>query len=175
LVILFALRYSNDHKVNELKRELEQADIKNLQIIDMVVKYAGDSCRKLRVSEGGVMGKITKVFNQAFKEIPNVFTQHKSLMYNILDSAAKGKLKDLDFPSTNADIANEGIEDIIVFIVGGATYQEAKEVHEFKKEHPNVLLGGTSMMNSKTFLADIVNFYTMSNAGGIRKEDLKSF
>lgn len=165
--MLFALRYSGDYKVTELMKELELAQIKNAQIVDMVMKYAGDCAKKLVASESGFVGKFTKVFKEAFKEIPNVFTQHKSLMHNVVEATIKGKLKDLDYPATNTHIANEGIEDIIVFIVGGATYQEAREVHEFKEQGHNLLLGGTGMHNSKSFLADIIHLNGESNAAMI--------
>jgi hypothetical protein len=45
-----------------------------------------------------------------------------------------------------------------VFIVGGVTYEEAKDVAvEFNTLENRVIIGGTYIHNYKTFLADISN------------------
>jgi vacuolar protein sorting-associated protein 45 len=49
-------------------------------------------------------------------------------------------------------------ERIIVFIVGGATFEEAKEISTIYNVPSNsnrVILGGTSLVNSEDFLADV--------------------
>ena len=49
-------------------------------------------------------------------------------------------------------------KEIIIFIVGGATYEEAREIGLFNKEKgTNILLGGTFVHNSYTFLAEVTN------------------
>ena len=42
-------------------------------------------------------------------------------------------------------------QEVILFIVNGATYEEAKEVAKYNAMHPHVriLLGGTTVHNSK--------------------------
>ena len=142
LTILFSLRYGGDDKVTELIRELEQENAKQGDIVRMVMKYAGKDKRKLGSGDGGFVGKFTKVFKEAFKGIPNVFTQHKSVMYGIVESVIKGTLNDLDYPSPDVGISNQRMGDIIVFIVGGATYQESREVNDFNSA-PAASLTGT--------------------------------
>ena len=45
---------------------------------------------------------------------------------------------------------------MIVFIVGGTTYEEAKEIAvTFNGSENKVMLGGTYIHNSKSFMADI--------------------
>ena len=70
-------------------------------------------------------------------------------------------------------------QDIIVFIVGGATYEEAKMVAQVNGTVPGVrvVLGGTSMLNSSTFLEevdDVVGSWPdngpASAAGRLRRE-----
>ena len=39
--------------------------------------------------------------------------------------------------------------EIIIFIVGGATFEEAKAVAELNKKGYNIILGGTNVINSK--------------------------
>jgi vacuolar protein sorting-associated protein 45 len=50
-------------------------------------------------------------------------------------------------------------QDIIVFIVGGITFEEAFTVAELNKLNPNcrIMLGGTFIHNSTTFLNDLSN------------------
>jgi len=46
--------------------------------------------------------------------------------------------------------------EIILFYIGGCTYEEAKEVDSLNKQGGiSVLLGGTFIHNSKTFLASL--------------------
>eukprot|EP01022_Parablepharisma_sp_SALTPOND_P020387 TRINITY_DN370_c3_g1_i1.p1 TRINITY_DN370_c3_g1~~TRINITY_DN370_c3_g1_i1.p1 ORF type:complete len:880 (+),score=79.34 TRINITY_DN370_c3_g1_i1:3525-6164(+) len=177
LVLLFALRYDDDPKLRELIKELEKENVQSTNMIDMMMKYAGKEKRKLGLtSEGGFVERFTKVFKEAFKGIPNVFTQHKSLMYNVVEAAIKGTLKDLDYPTFTTDAPKGSTTDIIVFIIGGATYQEAREVAQFNAQGCNVLLGSTNMHNSKSFLADIKFFYGQpaSNTIMIRPEEFKA-
>lgn len=48
-------------------------------------------------------------------------------------------------------------QDVIVFIVGGATYEEARVVAQINASSPGVriVLGGTSIHNSTTFLEEV--------------------
>ena len=45
---------------------------------------------------------------------------------------------------------------MIVFVVGGATFQEARELSTtYNTESDTVILGGTYMHNSRSFLAEV--------------------
>jgi Sec1 family len=45
---------------------------------------------------------------------------------------------------------------VIVFIVGGVTYEESRAVHLLNKElGANVIVGGTSLLSFDTFLEDL--------------------
>jgi hypothetical protein len=48
-------------------------------------------------------------------------------------------------------------QDIIVFIVGGTTYEEARVVAQINASSPGVrvVLGGTSVHNSESFLGEV--------------------
>ena len=48
-------------------------------------------------------------------------------------------------------------QDVIVFIVGGATYEEAKMVAQVNASSPGVrvVLGGTGVVNSQSFLEQV--------------------
>ncbi len=164
--------------MDELVRDLEKANVKNTPLIGLMMKYAGKEKRKLGLSgESGLMDRFAKMFKETFKGIPNVYTQHKSLMHSVVEAALKGTLKDLDYPSTTVDAPKEGFSNILVFIVGGATYQEAREVAEFNAQGGcRVLLGSTNMHNSTSFLADITFLYGQPGGASaiMRPEEFKS-
>lgn len=49
-------------------------------------------------------------------------------------------------------------QDVIVFIIGGATYEEALSVHQMNQTSTcglRVILGGTTVHNSTTFLNEV--------------------
>ena len=48
-------------------------------------------------------------------------------------------------------------QDIIVFIIGGTTFGEAREIEKLNKLYPGtrIVLGGTTIHNSESFLADV--------------------
>ena len=54
--------------------------------------------------------------------------------------------------------------EVIVFIVGGSTYEESRSVHDWNERNPHmrVLLGGSTVLNSEMFLAAL----TANMAGG---------
>jgi len=69
----------------------------------------------------------------------------------------KNKLSETDFPYIERDIKVEGaIKNVIVFVLGGTTFEEAREVAELNISDPqmNIILGGTTVHNSKTFIAE---------------------
>ena len=85
---------------------------------------------------------------------------------NILNSINEGTLKESEFVATDLHYFKEKPNEIIIFILGGATYEEAREIGILNREKfTNILLGGTFVHNSKTFLAEI------SNIGKERKEE----
>ena len=85
------------------------------------------------------------------------YAQHSPLLSETLDLLAKGKLREAQFPSVTGGGGGRP-STVIVFMVGGATYAEAAKVAEFNAGNDagmHVLLGGTSMQNSKSFLGEL--------------------
>ena len=55
--------------------------------------------------------------------------------------------------------------NLIVFIVGGATYEEAREISvTYNSEEDRVILGGTYLHNSKSFLAEVSQIKQLSGS-----------
>lgn len=49
-------------------------------------------------------------------------------------------------------------KDVIVFMVGGTTYEEAKAVQEFNEREDSqmrIIIGGTTILNSRQFIDGI--------------------
>lgn len=83
-----------------------------------------------------------------------------------LSSLIKGKLSDLEYPAMDDVINREKPSDIIVFIIGGATYEEAVTLKEVKDspEFSNVriVLGGTTILNSQAYLKELRRLHESS-------------
>lgn len=84
------------------------------------------------------------------------------MLFNAVDLALKGKLPIVDFPVISNDLpysssaTTTAASNVIVFIVGGATFEEAKEMAlSFNQNGVRVVVGGNIVHNSKSFMADI--------------------
>lgn len=59
--------------------------------------------------------------------------------------------------------------EVIVFVVGGTTYEEAKAVYDWNDRNPHmrVILGGSAVLNSETFLASLASGGQASDSMGV--------
>lgn len=95
---------------------------------------------------------------KGLKGVENVYTQHSPRLEATLQNLIKGKLKELQYPFLEGGgHTRDKPQDIIIFIVGGATYEEAKMVAQVNASSPGVrvVLSGTTMHNSATFLEEV--------------------
>lgn len=61
------------------------------------------------------------------------------------------------------------VSNVIVFVVGGVTFEEAKDLAmTFNKDETRVIVGGNFIHNSKSFMADISQIQMMKEGGGAR-------
>jgi len=100
--------------------------------------------------------------------VSNVYTQHKPMLNSILESCIKGKgLREDEFPFIIGNSSSkQKSHDIILFYVGGATYAEALVVNEWNntmsKEGIRIIIGGTTMHNSRSFLSEIAKLRALA-------------
>jgi vacuolar protein sorting-associated protein 45 len=95
---------------------------------------------------------------KGLKGVENVYTQHSPRLEVTLQNLIKGRLKEQIFPFVEGGGATrDKPQDIMIFIVGGVTYEEAKMVAQVNASSPGVrvVLGGTSVHNSTTFLEEV--------------------
>lgn len=109
------------------------------------------------------MASLKKRLVQELKGVDNVYTQHEPLLVEILNKLIKGQLPDASFPSlatgTSWKVIPSGQrpKEIIVFFIGGVTYEEVCSLHKINSSTPDVdiILGGTCVHNSRTFLQEV--------------------
>lgn len=143
----------------------------------------GSSLSELFESAGGLFGSGGARF-RGLKGVENVYTQHSPLLETTLHQLVKGRLRESQFPfvgsaddaaagpgaagaaASAASAAGGGVgaattrdkpQDVIVFVVGGATYEEAKMVAGMNASTPGVriVLGGTTVHNAATFMEEV--------------------
>lgn len=159
LALLYCLRYESYDDINAIKQKLVESGVgrEKAALIDSMLNYAGEQRRSPGLYSSGdtLLSKFTKAVTTSVNGVENVYTQHVPVLGGILESF-KGRLKDSQFPLASAPNQSKPNE-LIVFIVGGATYEEAAKVAEFNAANPSykVLLGGSCIHNSTSFLEEL--------------------
>ncbi|XP_032991749.1 vacuolar protein sorting-associated protein 45 [Lacerta agilis] len=161
LVMLYALHYER-HSSNSLPglmTELRNRGVseKHRKLVSAVVEYGGKRVRGSDLFSSKDAVAITKQFLKGLKGVENVYTQHQPLLHETLDQLIKGKLKDNQYPYLGPSTLRDRPQDIIVFMIGGATYEEALTVYNLNRTTPGVriVLGGTTIHNTKSFLEEV--------------------
>ena len=166
LVLLYSVRYSSDiNGISNLKDTLAALGVAldQIALIDLLLEYTKDLYRPEDIA--GKKSVMSLIKNAAgFGGIENVYTQHKTMVHSLVDQILKGKLKDSSYPFMESRRRQSGglkerPNDVLVFVVGGATYEEARDVRNLNAQFANSgqsgVLGGTNVLNSKMFLADL--------------------
>ncbi|KAJ4392068.1 vacuolar protein sorting-associated protein 45 [Gnomoniopsis smithogilvyi] len=169
LVALYALRYEKhpSHSVPMLVDLLSTVGGVSARKADLVSKVMAYHSS---LQQSQAAGGITDLFESAgifagagsrfkgLKGVENVYTQHSPLLETTLQNLIKGKLKEQQFPFVEGGgTTKDKPQDIIVFIIGGATYEEARTVATINASTPGVrlVLGGTTIHNATTFLEEV--------------------
>ncbi|NXL39492.1 VPS45 protein, partial [Glaucidium brasilianum] len=155
LVMLYALHYERHSSASlpGLLADLKSRGVseKYRKLVSAVVEYGGKRIRGSDLFSPKDAVAITKQFLKGLKGVENVYTQHQPLLHETLDQLIKGKLKDSQYPYLGPNTLRDRPQDIIVFIIGGATYEEALTVYNLNRTNPGVriVLGGTTIHNTK--------------------------
>ncbi|XP_073904321.1 vacuolar protein sorting-associated protein 45 isoform X3 [Castor canadensis] len=162
LVMLYALHYER-HSSNSLPGLI--VDLRNRgvsekyrKLVSAVVEYGGKRVRGSDLFSPKDAVAITKQFLKGLKGVENVYTQHQPFLHETLDHLIKGKLKENLYPYLGPSTLRDRPQDIIVFVIGGATYEEALTVYNLNRTTPGVriVLGGTTVHNTKSFLEEVL-------------------
>ena len=105
---------------------------------------------------------VKKFLSSGLDNIENVYTRYRPKLATILDNLLKNKLPTNDFPFVeNHGGRSKVLEHVTVFIVGGVTYQEAALVAQINKARSfNILLGGSCIHNSTSYIDDVLGLAT---------------
>mmetsp|Transcript_1481 Transcript_1481/g.3326 ORF Transcript_1481/g.3326 Transcript_1481/m.3326 type:complete len:594 (-) Transcript_1481:583-2364(-) len=108
----------------------------------------------------------------------NAYMMHEPLLARILKAVDKAKLPEDKYPYRPCASYKSAIEtfktlkrgpsELIVFIVGGATYAECRVVDQFNERNKQmrVVLGATSLLSTHAFLESIAARAEAKKAGG---------
>jgi hypothetical protein len=168
LVALYALRYER-HPSNALPLLLDllsaAANIpqQRVNLIPTLLRY--HHSLQAAPTTGGLsdLFQSSSIFSGArdrlkgLKGVENVYTQHSPRLEATLQNLIKGKLREQQFPFVDATGTRDKPQDILVFMIGGVTYEEARMVAQVNASSPGVrvVLGGTNIHNSTTFLEEV--------------------
>ncbi|KAF8322629.1 Sec1-domain-containing protein [Clavulina sp. PMI_390] len=173
LAMLYALRYQRnsgnaiDAVVDLLKKNGVSEN--ESKLVYVVLHLAGADKRQGGLFSNATLFSRGRSALKGLKGVENVYTQHTPLMAEMLDPLLKGKLRDTSYPfidppagsNSGAGPQNPGPnhpapQDVILFMVGGTTYEEAKLVAKLNAEAgtsgTRILLGGTCIHNSSRFV-----------------------
>uniref|UniRef100_A0A3P9JLL9 Vacuolar protein sorting-associated protein 45 n=1 Tax=Oryzias latipes TaxID=8090 RepID=A0A3P9JLL9_ORYLA len=153
LVMLYALRYERHSSsiLPSLMEDLNRRGVSERHQRTLGCTYGGKRIRGSDLITPTDAVSITKQFFKGLKGVENVYTQHQPLLHDTLDQLIKGRLKDSQFPYLGASSLRDRPQDIMVFIIGGATYEEALTVYNLNRNTPGVriVLGGSTIQNTK--------------------------
>ena len=125
-----------------------------------MLHYAGSEVR------GGDLFQNKNVFSIAknsiqrnFKGVSNVYTQHKSLLSTTVQNLCRGGLREQQYPfipQQHSPSTNAKPNDVLVFMVGGTTYEEGRDMMTLMSENPgqNIVLGGTHQRGNDQLLSE---------------------
>ncbi|KAF1809274.1 Sec1-like protein [Eremomyces bilateralis CBS 781.70] len=193
LTAIYALRYSK-HPSNSTPMLLDLLSVAGnlsrfrIALISKLLTY--HSSLAPVPASAGVSGlpdlfQSTNLFSSArerfrgLKGTENVYTQHSPRLESTLQELIRGRLKEQLYPFVDGGgSTKDKPQDIVVFMVGGVTYEEAKMVAQINASSPGVriVLGGTSVHNSESFLdevEDAVDSWPEAARGGTANERLR--
>lgn len=170
LTAIYALRYSK-HPSNSTPMLLDLLAVAGnlsrhrINLITKLLTYH-NSLQTSTVAGGGIpdLFQPGSLFGGArdrfkgLKGVENVYTQHSPRLENTLQDLIKGRLSQQLYPFVEGGGATKDKpQDIVIFMVGGTTYEEAKMVAQVNASSPGVrvVLSGTTIHNSSSFLEEV--------------------
>ena len=171
LYLLYMLRYENDSSVSNLKHIMIENKLGDwVSYGDALLKYAGKERRKLDCfQDKDILSKGKKFFMNAFGQgNENAFMQHISYLNGIVERLLKGRSRENETININNNSMNEPkVNNLIVFVFGGITFEETRDLTLLGNQlGVNIVCGGTNIINSKSFLAEMSMIKEKMNSTG---------
>lgn len=169
LVMLFALRYETEG-TSELDRFLtilqQKFDytLQELNAVKLLRNYGGERARSQSVplfQNKHWLGSLKGSIKKGLVGVANVFMQHKPHLDSILAQLHEAKLSEREFPYMVGAAGKEKPTEVMIFVVGGITYEEAAFIASLNAGNDRgctYLLGGTSIVSPYSFLKDLETY-----------------
>jgi vacuolar protein sorting-associated protein 45 len=172
LVMLYALRYEKESPVQlmQLFNKLASCSAKYKSgLVQFLLKQAGVDKRTGDLYGNRDLLNIARNMARGLKGVENVYTQHQPLLFQTMEGIVKGRLRDADYPLVGNHFQQGRPQDVVIFIAGGTTYEEARSVALCNAANPGVrfFLGGSVVLNSKRFLEDLGEAQRISKSSTI--------
>jgi vacuolar protein sorting-associated protein 45 len=167
LGLLYALRYEHCGNIHLIQSAMSKGGVPPdmVDLVNVILRYGGSQSRGpgLYGEEHNLMSKMTKSFMTSVQGVSNVYSQHVPVLMDTIQAIVNRKLKTDTYPFVPGSASGPQPElnvpdEIIVFMVGGVTYEEATKVSEFNEANKGkiqVILGGSTVHNSTSFLEEL--------------------
>jgi vacuolar protein sorting-associated protein 45 len=170
LYLLYMLRYENDSSENNLKNIMIENKLGDwVSYGDALLKYAGKQKRSLDCfQDKDILSKGKKfIMNALGQGNENAFMQHISYLNGIVERLLKGRSRENETFNINLNSMNEPkVNNLIIFVFGGITFEETRDLTLLGNQlGVNIICGGTNIINSKSFLAEMSMIKEKGNSG----------
>lgn len=160
LVMLYALRYEKESAVQlmQLFNKLASRSPKYKPgLVQFLLKQAGVDKRTGDLYGNRDLLNIARNMARGLKGVENVYTQHQPLLFQTMENITRGRLRDVDYPYVGNHFQQARPQEVVIFIVGGTTYEESRSVALQNSTNSGIrfILGGSALLNSKRFLKDL--------------------
>ncbi|KAJ7175975.1 Sec1 family-domain-containing protein [Mycena filopes] len=172
LVILYALRYQKTQTGNIaslinllLSNGVSREDAR---LVYVFLNIAGADQRQDDLFSTESLFAKGRSALKGLKGVENVYTQHRPHLSQTLENLFKGRLREASYPFVESPGPNASLQrpqDVIIFMIGGTTYEEARTVTLFNQDPvaasnggiptaagTRLLLGGTCVHNSSSYV-----------------------
>ncbi|KAI0753897.1 Sec1-like protein [Irpex lacteus] len=156
VVMLYAIRYQKSQAnsvASLINLALENGvSREDARLVYVILNIAGSDQRQEDLFSAETLLAKGRSALKGLKGVENVYMQHTPHLSQTLENLLRGRLRDTNFPF---------LDDVIVFMVGGTTYEEARTVSLLNQESASsgsyapgtrILLGGTYVHNSSSFV-----------------------
>ncbi|XP_077250277.1 vacuolar protein sorting-associated protein 45 homolog isoform X2 [Tasmannia lanceolata] len=145
--------------VSQTEQELacNGGQVAAFEVVQFLLKQAGVDKRTGDLYGNRNFLNIARNMARGLKGVENVYTQHQPLLFQTMESITKWRLKDVDYPFVGNHFQQGRPQEVVIFIVGGTTYEEARSValQNATNSGTRFILGGSVVLNSKRFLRDL--------------------
>ncbi|PWN87154.1 putative vacuolar protein sorting protein VpsB [Acaromyces ingoldii] len=153
LACLYALRYQkySGNQINQIVAKLLDAGMPESRaaLVFVLLNIAGADQRQDDLFANENFFSRGKSALKGLKGVENVYTQHSPHLVETIEDLLRGRLKETSYPFIGpggtgaAGGLHQRPQDVIIFVVGGATYEEARTIALLNAQHDHSAASGT--------------------------------